>query len=39
MDYPLSIGTISMELSILYFKGLHLKFSNNKFLSLKNVFI
>ena len=26
MDYPLHIGTISMELSILYFKGLPIKF-------------
>ena len=40
MDYPIHIDTISMELSILYFKGLSVKISKNyAFLSLKIVFI
>ena len=40
MDYPIHIDTISMELSILYLKGLPVKFlQNDVFLSLKNVFV
>ena len=39
MDYPILIDTISLELSILYFKGLLVKLSiNYLFLSLKIVF-
>ena len=40
MDYPTYIDTISMEMSILYFKGLLVKFLlNDVSLSLKIVFI
>ena len=40
IDYPIHIDTISMELSILYFKGLQVKISiNDAFLSLRIVFI
>ena len=40
MDYPIHIDTISMELSISYFKGFSVKISiNGVLLSLKIVFI
>ena len=39
-DYPIHIDAMSMELSILYFKGLSLKIlQNDVFLSMKIVFI
>ena len=39
MDYSIHIDTIGMELSILYFNGLLVNFSNDVFLSRKTVFI
>ena len=40
MDYPIHIDTISMELSILHFKGFRSKcLWNHVFVSLKIVFI
>ena len=39
MDYPIHIYTMSMELSILYFKGSQLKISIKRCISIKIVFI
>ena len=40
MDYPIHIDTISMEWSILYFKGFSVNvYKNDVFTSLKIVFI